>query len=87
MGLLGFILFGFIVGLLARAIMPGRQAMGFIMTTVLGIAGSFMGGFIASLFSRRSAMELTSSGIIGSIIGALILLALFESVQRRRSRA
>jgi uncharacterized membrane protein YeaQ/YmgE (transglycosylase-associated protein family) len=87
MGIIGFILFGLVVGLLARAIMPGRQAMGWIMTTLLGVAGSFVGGFIASLFTHRSASEPSTAGFIGSIIGALILLAVFGAVQRRRAAA
>ena len=47
-----YIIVGFIVGLLARAVMPGVQHLGFIMTTLLGIAGSIVGGLIARLFSR-----------------------------------
>ena len=49
MGIILFVVFGFIVGLLARAIMPGTQKMGFVSTALLGIAGSFIGGFLAAL--------------------------------------
>jgi uncharacterized membrane protein YeaQ/YmgE (transglycosylase-associated protein family) len=69
------IIVGFIVGLCARAIMPGMQAMGFIATTVLGIAGSIIGGLIARLFSRPApGSAFHPAGFIMSIIGALILL-------------
>jgi uncharacterized membrane protein YeaQ/YmgE (transglycosylase-associated protein family) len=69
------IIVGFIVGLIARAIMPGMQAMGFVATTVLGIAGSIVGGLIARLFSRPApGSAFHPAGFIMSIIGALILL-------------
>jgi uncharacterized membrane protein YeaQ/YmgE (transglycosylase-associated protein family) len=69
------IIVGFIVGLIARAVMPGAQAMGFIATTVLGIAGSIVGGLIARLFSRPApGSAFHPAGFILSIIGAIILL-------------
>ena len=80
MGLLFFLIFGFIVGLLARAIMPGRQHMGIVMTTVLGIVGSFIGGFLGSLFSANAVTDLHPAGLIGSIIGALVVLAIAHGV-------
>ena len=74
MGLLAFILFGLVIGLVARAIMPGRQSMGLIATTLLGIAGSFVGGLVGSLIYGGRVLELHSSGIIGSILGALLVM-------------
>jgi uncharacterized membrane protein YeaQ/YmgE (transglycosylase-associated protein family) len=69
------IIIGFIIGLIARAIMPGAQGLGFIMTTILGIAGSLLGGLIGRLFSRpEPGTPFHPAGIIMSIIGALILL-------------
>ena len=69
------IIIGFIVGLIARAIMPGIQHLGFIMTTLLGIGGSILGGLIARLFSRPApGSSFHAAGFIMSIIGALILL-------------
>ena len=69
------IIVGFIIGLVARAIMPGIQGMGFIMTTILGIAGSIIGGLIGRLFSRpEPGAPFHAAGFIMSIIGALILL-------------
>jgi len=69
------IIIGFIVGLCARAIMPGVQHLGFIMTTVLGIGGSILGGLIGRLFSRPApGSAFHPAGFIMSIIGAIILL-------------
>ena len=84
MSIIGFLIFGFIIGLIARALMPGPQRMGIIMTTVLGMVGAFLGGFLGSLIAGRPALELHPAGFIGSIIGAIIVLALFGLVSRRR---
>ena len=70
-----FIIVGFIVGLIARAIMPGVQHMGFIMTTLLCITGSIIGGLIGRLFSKpEPGATFHPAGFILSIIGAIILL-------------
>src|SRR6266404_9053437 len=70
-----YIIVGFIVGWIARAIMPGAQHLGFIMTTLLGIGGSIVGGLIGRLFSRPApGSAFHPAGFIMSIIGALILL-------------
>lgn len=87
MGILLFILFGFVVGLIARALMPGDQKMGLLMTTGLGIAGSFVGGFLVSLVTSHRVTDLHTAGIIGSIIGALVLLLVAGGLLRRRSLA
>jgi uncharacterized membrane protein YeaQ/YmgE (transglycosylase-associated protein family) len=69
------IIVGFIIGLIARAIMPGVQHLGFIMTTLLGIGGSIVGGLIGRLFSKpEPGSSFHPAGVIMSIIGALILL-------------
>ncbi|HAF03373.1 MAG TPA: GlsB/YeaQ/YmgE family stress response membrane protein [Spartobacteria bacterium] len=69
------IVIGFIVGLIARAVMPGMQHLGFIATTLLGIGGSILGGLIARLFSKpEPGSSFHAAGFIMSIIGALILL-------------
>ncbi len=86
MGIIAWIVFGFIVGLIARAIVPGRQAMGFVLTTALGIAGSLIGGLVASALAGGSATGFQPSGFIGSIIGAIVLLVIagFAMGPRRR---
>ena len=76
MGILLFVVFGLVVGFLARAIMPGTQSMGLVATALLGIAGSFVGGFLVSLVTHNNVMDLNTAGIIGSIVGALLLLFL-----------
>ena len=69
------IIVGFIIGLIARAIMPGAQGLGFIMTTLLGVGGSIVGGLIGRMFSRpEPGASFHPAGFIMSIIGALILL-------------
>jgi uncharacterized membrane protein YeaQ/YmgE (transglycosylase-associated protein family) len=79
--------FGLIVGLIARAIMPGTQKMGLLATMLLGIVGSFIGGFIGALLTRSRVMDFNTAGLIGSIIGALIALALAGGVFTRGRRA
>jgi uncharacterized membrane protein YeaQ/YmgE (transglycosylase-associated protein family) len=85
MGILSFILFGLVVGLIARAVMPGRQSMGIIMTIVLGVAGSFLGGFVASLFTHQRVTDLNTAGFLGSVLGALLLLLIGGRMSRRRA--
>lgn len=87
MSILAFILLGIIAGFLARAIMPGRQSMGFVMTAVLGMVGSIVGGIIGNLVSGAALFDLHASGIIGSTIGALVVLALVSFAGRRRAIA
>ena len=78
--IIGWILFGLVVGLIARALVPGSQSLGCLQTMLLGIGGSFVGGLIGYLLVGGSVFQ--SSGWIGSIIGAVILLILAA----RRSR-
>lgn len=84
MSILAFIIVGLIAGFLARAIMPGRQSMGIVATALLGIVGSFVGGFLASLVDGGRALDFRATGIIGSVIGALVVLALVGVAGRRR---
>jgi len=73
------IIIGFIVGLIARAIMPGVDHMGFWMTAFIGIGGSIVGGFLGSLISRPvDGAMFHPAGLVMSIVGALILLWLIE---------
>ncbi len=84
MGLVAFILFGVVVGLVARALMPGRQSLGLVATALLGIAGSFVGGLIGSLLYGGRVFDLHAAGVIGSILGAMLLLFLVGMGGRRR---
>lgn len=83
MGLCGWIIFGFLAGLIARAVMPGDQKMGFISTTALGVAGAFTGGMLASLLRGGSYFALRPAGFIGAVIGALFLLFVGRAISGR----
>ena len=73
--LLWMFIVGVVIGAIARWIMPGAENMGILMTGLLGIAGSFVGGFIARLFSKPAdGAVVHPAGIILSVVGALILL-------------
>jgi uncharacterized membrane protein YeaQ/YmgE (transglycosylase-associated protein family) len=86
MGIIAWIVFGFIVGLIARAIVPGRQTMGLLATMLLGIVGSFVGGLLGSLFSSDgNLVDLRPSGLLWSIIGAMVVLLLVGFAGRRRA--
>jgi uncharacterized membrane protein YeaQ/YmgE (transglycosylase-associated protein family) len=71
-GIIGMIVIGFIVGLVARAILPGTQSLGFILTTLLGIAGSFLAGYAGQMLGLYQAGE--GAGFLGSVVGAMLLL-------------
>jgi uncharacterized membrane protein YeaQ/YmgE (transglycosylase-associated protein family) len=83
-GILGWILFGLIVGVIAKLLMPGRDPGGFIVTILLGIAGSIAGGFIGRVIGLYGPNKRTA-GFIVSILGAIILLALYRLAVRRRT--
>jgi uncharacterized membrane protein YeaQ/YmgE (transglycosylase-associated protein family) len=87
MGIITWILFGLVIGLLARAIVPGRQQMGIIMTTVLGVAGSLVGGLVATLVTGGRVAEMRGSGFIGSLVGAIALLVIAGLVMKPQRRA
>ncbi len=81
--LLWMFIVGIVVGAIARVIMPGAEHMGLIMTGLLGIAGSFVGGFISGLFSKPAeGAVFHPAGIIMSVIGALILLYAWNHLAR-----
>ncbi len=82
MGFIWMIIVGLVAGLLARAIKPGNDAMGWIMTIILGIVGAMLGGFVASLVGIDADGGFT--GLIFSVIGAIILLFLYEMIMNRR---
>ena len=83
MSLLGFLLFGLLVGFVARALMPGRQAMGCFATSLLGCSGSLVGGVLANLLAGKSVLALAPAGFIGSVIGAMVVLFLMRNRFKR----
>ena len=76
------IIIGFLVGIVAKFLMPGRDPGGWIVTILLGIAGSFVGGFLASALLGRQEQ---TAGWIGSIIGAIVLLFIYRLIVGRRT--
>ena len=82
MGILSWILFGLVVGVIAKLLMPGRDPGGFIITILLGIAGALIGGFVGRAMGFYDANQ--GAGWLMSILGAIILLALYRMMVRRR---
>ena len=88
MGIIAFIVIGLIAGLIARAILPGRQSMGLVATTLLGMVGSLIGGLIGSLFRRDGQLfDLHPTGILMSVVGAIVVLLLVGAAGKRRVHA
>lgn len=81
MGIIGTIVVGFIVGLIARAVKPGDDRMGIIMTTLLGIAGALLAKYVGVAMGWYSDMD--AAGWIASIVGAVVLLFLYGLVRGR----
>jgi uncharacterized membrane protein YeaQ/YmgE (transglycosylase-associated protein family) len=79
--LLGTILIGFLAGVLAKLIMPGKQNMGFIMTTVLGIVGAFLATWLGRLLHWYDSGE--SAHFIGAIVGAILVLVIYGFIKKR----
>ena len=85
--IIGLILVGLIAGAVARLLVPGRDPMGFGATIVLGIIGSFVGGFLADALLRNDSEDVGfgPAGVIGSIIGAVVVLLVYNALTRRRA--
>jgi len=82
MAILSWIVFGLVVGIIAKLLMPGRDPGGFIVTILLGIAGALIGGFIGRAMGFYGPEQ--SAGWLLSIGGAIVLLALYRMLVRRR---
>ncbi len=80
------IVIGLIAGFLARAIVPGRDPLGLLATIVLGIVGSFVGGFLADVLFHKTANDASvhTVGIIGSTLGAILCLLVYRMANGRR---
>ncbi len=83
---IGFIIAGLIIGVLARLIKPGRQNLGLLTTLLLGLAGSVAGGIIANLLGTGNIFELNVLGFIAAVISAVVLLGIFEGAAATRKR-
>ena len=85
MGILGWILFGLVVGIVAKLVMPGRDPGGIIITILLGIGGALLGGFIGQALGLYQTGE--PAGFIGATLGAILVLWVYRMATRRRVTA
>ena len=85
MGILAWIIVGLIVGVIAKLVMPGNDPGGMIITILLGIGGALLGGFIGRALGFYAVGE--PAGWLMSIVGAIVLLALYRAVSGRRATA
>ncbi|CAN5176836.1 MAG: GlsB/YeaQ/YmgE family stress response membrane protein [Actinobacteria bacterium] len=85
MGIIGWIVLGFLAGLIAKALMPGEERGGFILTTLLGIAGALLGGFVAWALGLGDPIDefFDISTWIASIVGAVLILFAFRALRSR----
>ena len=83
MGVIWTIVLGFVIGLIAKLVHPGKENMGFIMTLLLGIAGSFLAGIIGQAIGWYKAGE--GAGFIASVIVAIILLVIYGKIKSKTS--
>lgn len=83
MGIIWTIIIGFLAGVIAKFVMPGdrNEPSGFVMTTILGIIGAFVASFLGQSLGWYGQDD--AAGLIGAVIGAIIVLALYGSVRRR----
>jgi uncharacterized membrane protein YeaQ/YmgE (transglycosylase-associated protein family) len=83
MGIIGTIFIGFIVGVLAKFLHPGKENMGFILTIILGIAGALLARFVGQAVGFYGPQE--NAGLIASLVGAIVILAIYGAVVKRSS--
>ncbi|HUF41547.1 MAG TPA: GlsB/YeaQ/YmgE family stress response membrane protein [Verrucomicrobiae bacterium] len=81
-GIIGWIIFGLVVGVIGKLLMPGRDPGGFVITILLGIAGALLGGFLGRAFGLYD--EGDPVGFIMAVLGAIILLVLYRMMFRGR---
>ena len=86
MGIVGWIVLGLLAGLIAKAIMPGTERLGIILTTLLGIGGALLGGFIATALGMGDPIDefFDLSTWLAAIAGTLIILILWNAISQRR---
>lgn len=89
MGFLTLLLVGLVAGFLARLIVPGRDPLGFLGTIILGVVGSFVGGFLGYVLFGHNITEgaFQASGLFGSLIGSIVALLIYRFVSNRKSGA
>ncbi len=82
MGIIGYVIFGLVAGALARLLVPGRDPMGWLGTLLLGLAGSLVGGFLADLVFDDETV-----GLVGSVVGAVLVLLAYNAWARKEQTA
>jgi len=82
-GLLGWIVFGLIVGVIAKVVMPGKDPGGIVVTALLGIAGAVVGGFLGRTIGFYGSGE--GAGVVMAVVGAVLLLFLYRNFVKRRT--
>ena len=82
--LIGTIIIGFLAGVVAKLLTPGRDPGGFIVTAILGIIGAFVATYLGQAVGWYRADE--AAGFIGAVVGAIIVLAIYHFIQRRSAR-
>jgi uncharacterized membrane protein YeaQ/YmgE (transglycosylase-associated protein family) len=89
MGIIGWILLGLLAGVIAKAIMPGAEGVGIILTTLLGVGGALLGGFLATALGLGDPIDefFDLSTWVAAIVGALIILYLWNLLRGRRRLA
>ena len=83
MGILGWIFFGLVVGIVAKLIMPGKDPGGFIVTILLGIVGALLGGFLGRMLGLYETGE--AAGFIVATLGAILVLWIYRVATRKRT--
>ncbi|HSK22047.1 MAG TPA: GlsB/YeaQ/YmgE family stress response membrane protein [Egicoccus sp.] len=84
MGIIGFLVAGLIIGALARLIKPGKQNLSLIMTLLLGVVGSVIGGLVANLLGTGDMWELNTIGFIVAVVAAVVLIGIAEGMSSGR---
>ncbi|MQA98836.1 MAG: hypothetical protein GEU78_00850 [Actinobacteria bacterium] len=84
--MIGFIVAGLVIGALARLVKPGRQNLSLLMTLLLGLAGSVIGGLVANLLGTGDIMELNALGFIVAVIAAVLLIGVAEGMSGSKTR-
>lgn len=83
--MIGFIVAGLVIGVLARLFKPGKQNLSLLMTLLLGLAGSVIGGVVANLLGTGDIWELNVIGFVVAVIAAVLLIGVFEGLAGKKS--
>jgi uncharacterized membrane protein YeaQ/YmgE (transglycosylase-associated protein family) len=84
MGILTWIILGLIVGIIAKLIMPGKDPGGFIITTILGIVGAIIGGWVGTVMGMGTVTGFDLRSLFIAVVGAILLLVIYRAVSGRR---